>query len=173
MVTDDPGVRQRGADRVAVGVVGIDRDHLDPAANVGGQGGKPALDGAPIAAIEHLDHAAAVQIGDHGGQLIAAAVMGLVQRQPARPALAIPRLEPLGALGEGAGDLVAGGVLLARDLGVRGAADDTLGQPRSEADGHAPTGGQVLVGLGERPRALHTAAAALAPHQSPRSPGDR
>lgn len=172
MVANDPGVRQCGSNRVAVGVVGVDRDHLDPAANVGGQRGKPALDGAAVATIEHLDHAAAVQVGNHGGQLMAAAVMGLVQRQPARRALALACRESLGAVGEGAGDLVAGGVLLAGDLSVRGAADDALGQPCSEADGHPPTGGKLLVGLGERAPAFGAAVAALSPHQPRRSPGD-
>jgi hypothetical protein len=64
---------------------------------------------------------------------MAAAVMRLVQRQPARRALAIGRVELVGAVCEGAGDVLARGVLLARDLGVRGAADDALGQPCPEA----------------------------------------
>jgi len=102
---------------------------------------------------------------------MAAAVMGLVERQPPRRALPSAGLESLGTVGEGAGDLIAGGVLLVRDLGVRGAPDDSLGQPRAEASRHALTRRQPLVGLGERACAVGPPAAALAPHQ-PR-PGDR
>jgi hypothetical protein len=130
VIADDPRVRQRRADRLAVGVVGIDRDHLDPGTNLAGQRAQPPLDGAPVAAVEHLDHAATVQVGDHRGQLMTAAVVRLVQRQAPRPVLA--RLEPVGAVGEGARDLVAGGALLARDLGMGGAIRHSLAQARAE-----------------------------------------
>jgi hypothetical protein len=73
---------------------------------------------------------------------VAAAVMGLVQRQPPRRTLAIARVVVVGAVGERPRDLVAAGVLLARDLGVRGAVDDALGQPCSES-GRSPADGRA------------------------------
>jgi hypothetical protein len=78
----------------------VDRDHLDAGAHLGGQRLKPALDGAPVAPVEHLDHAPSAQVGDHSGKLMAAAVMRLVQRQPPRPAVDIARLALVGAVGE-------------------------------------------------------------------------
>jgi energy-converting hydrogenase Eha subunit B len=89
--------------------------HLDPGADLRRQRAEPALDGAPVAPVEHLDHAPAVQVRDDGGQLAAAAVMGLIERQPARPAVAATRLALVGALGERAGYLVAARAFLARD----------------------------------------------------------
>jgi len=73
-------VRQRAADRLTVAVVGVDRDHRDAQANVLGQRAQPALDGAPVAPVERLDHAATIQVGHDGGQLAAATVMGLIER---------------------------------------------------------------------------------------------
>ena len=81
----------------------------------------------------------AVQVGDDRSQLTAAAMMRLIERQPPRRAILAPRDELVAGDRERAGDLVAGGVLLARDLGVRGAAPTTLGQPRAEPDAHALT----------------------------------
>jgi hypothetical protein len=100
-----------------------------------------------------------------------AAVMRLVERQSAWPVLA--RRELVGQLGERASDLIAGGALLARDLGMRGAVGHALGQPRAKTPGHALTRGQVRVRLGDRPPALGAAVAALAPHQPGHSSGDR
>jgi hypothetical protein len=80
----------------------------------------------------------AVQVGDDGGQLAAAAVVRLIQRQAPRTRVELARLE---LVGERAGDLVAAGVLLARDLGVPGTIDDALGQPRAEAGAHPLTSG--------------------------------
>jgi hypothetical protein len=106
-------------------------------------------------AVEELDHAAAVQVGDDGRQLVTAAVMGLIERQSARRAVDAGRLAMAGAVGEGARDLVAGGALLARDLGVRGAIRHTFGEPRAEAPRDPLARRQLLVGLGEvRARSL-------------------
>ena len=80
VVDDDPGVRQFGADRLPVGVVGVDRDDLDRAPCVFGQRAQVALDAAPAAPVEHLDHAPAVEIGHDGRELAAASVMGLIER---------------------------------------------------------------------------------------------
>jgi hypothetical protein len=165
VIADDPRVRQRGTDRLAVGVVWVDRDHLDPGADLRRQRAEPALDGAPVAPVEHLDHAPAVQVRDDGGPLVAAAVVGLVERQPPRPPADVARLEPVGSVGERAYDVVAAGAFLARNLRVRGAVDDALGQPPTEAPSHPLTGRQPLIGLGERAPALGAAVAALAPHQ--------
>jgi hypothetical protein len=63
-----------------VGLTGIDRDHLDRPPLVLGERAQVALDAAPAAPVEHLDHAPAIQIGDHRGKLAGAAVMGLVER---------------------------------------------------------------------------------------------
>jgi hypothetical protein len=156
VVADDPGVRQRRADRLAVTVVGVDRDDLDARPNLDGQRRQPALHRAAVAPVEELNHAPAVQVRDHGGQLAAAAVMGLIERSSTRPVLAVARLALLGPVGERARHLVAAGVLLARDLCVRRAIGHALGQPCTEASGHALTRGQLLVGLGDvRPQSAH------------------
>jgi hypothetical protein len=104
---------------------------------------------------------------------VTAAVMGLVQRQPARSAVAIARLALVGAVGEGASDLIPAGALLARDLGVRRAVSDALAQPRAETPGHPLARRQLLVRLGERASAPLAAVAALAPHQPRHPPRDR
>lgn len=125
VITDDPRVRQLGADRFAVGIVGVDRDHLDHASILLGQRAQVALNAAAAAPVEHLDHAATIEIGDHGRELAAAPVMRLIQRQPPRRSNRARRLQRVTAIAERARDLLvcssARGLLLARDLGVRGA----------------------------------------------------
>lgn len=121
VITDDPRVRQLGADRFAVGIVGVDRDHLDHASILLGQRAQVALNAAAAAPVEHLDHAATIEIGDHGRELAAAPVMRLIQRQPPRRCNRARRLQRVTAIAERARDLIARGLLLARDLGVRGA----------------------------------------------------
>src|SRR5687767_11944789 len=49
--------------RLAVGVVGIDRGDLDRTPGVLGQRAQVALDAATAAPVEHLDHAATIEIG--------------------------------------------------------------------------------------------------------------
>src|SRR4051794_23616988 len=65
-----------------------------------------------------------------------------------RGAVDVAGLELVRSIGERARDLIAAGALLVRHLGVRGAADDALGQPRPETPGHPLTRGQLLMGLG-------------------------
>jgi hypothetical protein len=84
VIDDDPRVRELGADRLAVRLVGIDRDHLDRPPRVRRERAQVALDAAAAAPVEHLHHAPAIQIGDHRREFAAAAVMGLVQREPPR-----------------------------------------------------------------------------------------
>jgi len=62
VVADDPSVRQRCADRLAVCLAGIDRDHLDRLSLLGWKRSQPALTRASIAAAEDLDDSPAVQI---------------------------------------------------------------------------------------------------------------
>jgi hypothetical protein len=75
----------------------------------------------------------------------ASMVVCFVERHP--PRLVLARLEPIGAVGEGARELVAGGALLARALGMGGAIRRSLAQARAELGGHPLTSGQLLVGL--------------------------
>jgi hypothetical protein len=72
-------------------------------------------------------------------------VVCFVERHP--PRLVLARLEPIGAVGEGARELIAGGALLARALGMGGAIRRSLAQARAELGGHPLTSGQLLVGL--------------------------
>ena len=84
VIADDPRVRQLGPDRLAIGVIGVDRDDLDRQAGLLWQRAQVALDAAPAATVEYLDHATAIKIGHHRDELVAAAVMGLIERQPSR-----------------------------------------------------------------------------------------
>jgi len=99
--------------------------------------------------------------------------MGLIQRQAARRAVDVARLALVGAVGEGARDLLAGDALLARDLGVRGAIRHAFGEPRAEASRDPLARRQLLVRLGQRTPTVAAAVAALAPHQPRQLPGDR
>jgi hypothetical protein len=173
VVADDARLRQRATDRLTVAIGGIDRDHLDARPNLVGQRAQPALHRAPVAPVEHLHDATAVQIRDDGGQLTAAAVMGLIERQATRPAVDVTRRALADALTKRTSDLIAAGALLARDLGMRGTVPDALGQPPAEAPGHALTRGQLLMRLGKRAPAVSAPVAALAPHQPRQLPGDR
>jgi hypothetical protein len=161
-------------DRLPVGLVGVDRDHLDRPPVLFWQRAQVALDPAPAAAVEHLDHPLAVEVGDDRGKLAAAAVVGLIERQPPRrPRLAARGELVLRARSEGAGDLVARRALTARHLGMGGAAAHPLEQAPAEAPRHALARRQLGMGLGERPPAAPAAVAALAPHQIRHSAGDR
>jgi hypothetical protein len=87
-VAHDPRVGKRRADRLPVGLGRVDRDDLDPGADVLRQPEQPPLDHPALAAIEHLDHPPAIHIRDHRRELPAMAVMRLIQRQaPGRPVL--------------------------------------------------------------------------------------
>jgi hypothetical protein len=128
----------------------------------------------PRAAVEHLDDPPTVEVGDDRGQLAAAAVVGLVERQPPRrPRLAAGGELITSARSEGTGDLVARRALPARHLGVRRAAAHPLEHAPPEAPRHALARRQLRVRLGERPPTLPAAVAALAPHQMRHAARDR
>ena len=77
-VAHDPGVGQRGPDRLAVGVARVDRDDLDPRPDIIWQRRQQALDDLALTAGQHLDHAPAIEIRDDRGQLAATAVVRLI-----------------------------------------------------------------------------------------------
>lgn len=92
-------------------------------------------------------------------------VRSLVQRHPAdRPRLT-PREQLIATDRERASDLLAGGVLLARDLGVRTTTATALKQPGAEPGADPLTRRQPRMRLGERPPAPLAAAPPLAPTQ--------
>ena len=78
--------------------------------------------------------------------------MGLVERQPPRRPPLAARLQPvLRAAREGAPNLVAGRVLLARHLSVSRTTTHPLDQAAAEAPRHALARRQLGMRLGERP----------------------
>jgi hypothetical protein len=165
VIADDPSMRQLGADRLSVGVVGIDRDDLDRRPLARGQGTEVALNAAATASVEHLDHAPAIEIRDHGGQLATATVIRLIQRQPPRRRHGT---QPSAAIAKRARDLIAAGLLLAGNLGMGAAAMHTFQQPPTEARGDALTGRQLGMRLGERASAALAVVAPFAPDQKRR-----
>jgi hypothetical protein len=173
VIDDDPGVRQFGADRLPVSVMGVDRDDLDRPPVSLRERLQPALHGAAAAAVEDVDDAAAVQVRYDGRQLAPAPVRGLIERQPPRRSPLARRQQLVAAVGEHPRHLIARGVLVARELGMRCALAATLEQPGPEAGSHALAGRQLRVSLGERAPARLTVEAALAPRQIPRTAGDR
>ena len=129
-VDHDPRPGQLGANRLPVSLGGIDRDDLDRSPPLVGERAQPALHHGPRAPVEDLDHRPAVEIRGDRGQLAAAPVVGLVEREATgRPPLA-PLGELVGGVTKGALNLIARGPLAARHFGVGGAADDPLAQPR-------------------------------------------
>jgi hypothetical protein len=107
-------------------------------------------------------------------QFAAAALVGLVERQPPRrPRLAARRELVLSARSEGTRDLVARRPLVAGDLGVRAAAAHPLEEMPAEATGHALARRKLGLRLRERPPAAGAAVAALAPHQVGHAPRQR
>jgi hypothetical protein len=125
-IADDPSVGQRGPDRVAVGLWGIDRDDLDSRAHIGRESSQPAFDDLALAAGEHLDHPPAIEIRDDRRELATAAVMRLIQRQPARRPVPAPSDELVTGERERSVNLLAAGALITSHLGVRAAAAATL-----------------------------------------------
>jgi hypothetical protein len=118
-VAHDPGVGQRGADGLAVRLGGVDRDDLYLGAQLVGQRGQPPLDDPALTARQHLDHASAIKVRDDSGQLASAAMMRLIKRQAPRRAILTPGDELVAGDRERLGDLIAGGALIACDLGAR------------------------------------------------------
>jgi hypothetical protein len=164
VVDHDPRPRKHRPDRLAVGLVGIDRDHLDRTAVRLRERAQVALHAPAAATVEHLHHAPAVEIGHHRRELPAAAVMRLVERQPPRRAPR-PRRQLLGTVAKGTRDLVARGGFLARHLCVGGTPADAREQPPAKAPRDPLARRQLRVLLGERPAARPAQEAALAPHQ--------
>jgi hypothetical protein len=164
-VAHDPGVGQRGPDRLAVGLSGVYRDDLDAGPHLVGQRGQPPLDDLALTAGQHLDDASAVKVRDDRGQLATAAMVRLIKRQPARRAILPPRDELVAGDRERPGDLVAAGALIARDLGVRAASPTALEQMRAKPGADPLTRRQRRVRLGEGPLASLADKPALAPPQ--------
>src|SRR5712691_7720280 len=165
-VEHDRHARQRRPQRLPVGEGGIDRDRLQRPPLLLGQRAQEALERAPVAALEHLDDAAAIGVTDDRHQpLRAAPVRGLVDRKPARERPRAGSELPGGAEPEGALDLVAARLLLARDLEL-GAA---RAQPREEVGAEARAdplpGGQAGMRLAEAVPAAAAAKAPLAPDE--------
>jgi hypothetical protein len=96
-----------------------------------------ALDAAAAAPVEHLDYASTMEIGDHGRKLAAGTMVRRVERQPLRRPGRASGPQLVVAVAEGTRDLIAAGLLLARDLGVRGAAADAFRLPPVAAHGDA------------------------------------
>ena len=83
-VADDEGIREHRLDRKPIGVVRVERDNLDRLAFLLGERAQVALDRAAASALDHLDDAASVEIGNDGRKLVAAAVVRLVEGDPFR-----------------------------------------------------------------------------------------
>jgi len=165
-VDHDRHAGQRRPQRFAVGEGGVDRDGLERLALRLGQRPQEALECAPVAALEHLDDAAAVGVADDRHQpLRAAPVGGLVDTKPTRER-SWARGELLrGAGPEGTLDLVAARLLLARDLQLRAAAAQPLEEVGAEAPAHSLPCGQAGMRLAEAASAHPAAEAALAPDE--------
>ena len=164
-VTHDPGVGQRRPDRMPVGVRRVDRDDLDPSANLCRQCRHPPLDDLSGASRDHVDHTTAIQIRDHGRELPTAAMMRLVKRQTTRwPVLATGE-QFVAAEPERRLDLVAARVLIARHLSMRATALATVKQMLAKPGADPLARRQRRMGLGERPRARLTPEPPLAPTQ--------
>src|SRR5712691_1896277 len=158
--------RQRRPQRLPVGEGGIDRDRFERPPLLLGQRAQEALERAPVAALEHLDDAAAVGVADDRHQpLRAAPVRGLVDRKPARERPRAGSELPGGAEPEGALDLVAARLLLARDLELRAARAQPREEAGAEARAHPLPGGQLGMRLAEAAPAAAAAKAALAPDE--------
>jgi hypothetical protein len=94
-----------------------------------GQRAQVALHPAAAATVEQLDHAPAVEVGNHRREFAAAAVMRLVERQPPHRPRPATRLElVLRAGAESARNLVAARLLVAGQLGVSATAARPLEQ---------------------------------------------
>jgi hypothetical protein len=79
VIDHDPRPWELVVDRLPVGLVGVDRHDLDGAPVRLGKCLQVPLDHLAAAAIEHLHDPAMVQIGDHGCELVAAAMVCLIQ----------------------------------------------------------------------------------------------
>jgi hypothetical protein len=100
-------------------------------------------------------------------------MMRLIERQSTwRPVLA-PRDEHVAGDRERAVDLVAAGVLITRDLGVRAAAATTVEQVRTKPCADSLARRQRRVGLSERPLTRLAPIPTLAPPQKRHPTGDR
>ena len=84
VVDHDSSPWQLVLDRMPVGVVGIDRHDPDSPPVLLWERPQIPLHDPAAAAIEHLDHAPAIKIGDDGRELVTAAMVRLIQRQPPR-----------------------------------------------------------------------------------------
>jgi hypothetical protein len=83
-IANDDRFGEHRSDCEAVRLVGINRDDLDRFPPLVGQQPQVALDRAAAASLDHLDHAAPVNVRDDDGELVATTVMGLVERDPPR-----------------------------------------------------------------------------------------
>ena len=164
MIGDDPRPREHRPNRLAVGLVGVDRDDLDRVLIRPWERAQIALDAPAAATVEHFHDTAAVEVGDHGRELLATAVVCLIKREPAHRA-PLPQRETIGAVAKGTRHLVARRVLLRGDLGVRAARAHALEQPLAKAPRNPLAWRQLRVGLGVGPPARPTLEAALAPHE--------
>jgi hypothetical protein len=88
-VADDLRLRQLLAHGLPVGVVGIDRDRPNRPTLRSGERAQIALDDAPAPALEHLDDATVVWVGNDRRQLVAAPVVGLIEGEPLRRSLRV------------------------------------------------------------------------------------
>lgn len=84
VIADDPRVGQLGADRLAVGLRGVDRDDLDRRALLDAQRAQVALNRPPGAAVDDVDDAARIEVGHDRRELAGATMVRLVERQPPR-----------------------------------------------------------------------------------------
>lgn len=101
-------------------------------------------------------------------------MMCLVERKPPRQRAPAPTgVILLDGEAERTRDLVTGGLLLTRDLGMRGAAAHPCAQAPAEPFAHALASAELGMRLGERAAAARAGVAPLAPPQDRRTPADR
>ena len=84
VVDHDSSSGQLALDRLPVGVVGIDRHDPDSPPMLLWERPQIPLHDPAAAAIEHLDHTPAIKIGDDSRELVTAAMVRLIERQPPR-----------------------------------------------------------------------------------------
>jgi hypothetical protein len=152
VVADDPRPRQLGADCLPIGVVGIDRDHLDRPPGLLGQRAQETLDAAVAGARRAprsrgggRDRTPRSPARGRGGD----------GPRPATAAVAVaPRegLQLVAAVAQRARDLIADGLLLAATSGCAAMAP-AFQEPPAEARRHALTGRQLpWVSVNVRPQ---------------------
>jgi hypothetical protein len=139
-----------------------------------GQSPQIAFNDTAAASVEHLNNTTLVKIGDDRRELVAAAMVSLIQGQSScRLRLAPSSKLILGDTAESTLDLVTGGSLATRDLGVRSAPTNPLAKSLTEPPRHPLACWQLRMGLREGATTLVAFIAPLAPSQVRTATRDR